>query len=321
MNTRERAAAVPTTKETKADNATIARLEALLERQQETIDALRSKRRVAFIPPKKGRGPKGFVRVTWGDSHGMRADNAALAAAFHDFAILRPTEVVSMGDHLDCDGFLSAHPPVGYKPLSSYSFDEDIEATNDHFDRLAKSAPDAKVSYIEGNHEHRIEAWCYAAADNDRDRDRHRRMNCPPAVLSLESRGVAYYTRGRSYDGLRKTGTIRKGKCLFTHGDYHGRHAATAHLQATGANVWYGHTHRYDAVLTHNEGAGTIGAWNPGCLCELQPMYAHGRPMGWTHGYGVQFVGPDGSFLPLLVPIIDGVSYLAPLLKTLGVKP
>jgi hypothetical protein len=50
-------------------------------------------------------------------------------------------------------------------------------------------------------------------------------------------------------------------------------------------------------------------------------MYAHGKPTGWTHGYGVQFVGADGSFLPLLVPIIDGVSYLAPLLKTLGVKP
>jgi hypothetical protein len=61
---------------------------------------------------------------------------------------------------------------------------------------------------------------------------------------------------------------------------------------------------------------GDIRAWNPGCLCQLQPLWCHTRPTDWNHGYGVQSVLPSGEFLHINVPIIEGRSLLMPIWKS-----
>jgi hypothetical protein len=97
-----------------------------------------------------------------------------------------------------------------------------------------------------------------------------------------------------------------------------GKHAAHSHLGKFGGNVVFGHTHRTDSMLVRTIKEGTIGAWNPGCLCRLQPLWMHTQPTDWSHGYHVQIVEPSGKFLPINIPIIDGWSGFDVLLNLIG---
>jgi hypothetical protein len=54
-----------------------------------------------------------------------------------------------------------------------------------------------------------------------------------------------------------------------------------------------------------------IGAWCPGTLAKLQPLYRHTAPTSWSHGYAVQFINERGNFLHINVPIIQGRSILS----------
>jgi hypothetical protein len=96
------------------------------------------------------------------------------------------------------------------------------------------------------------------------------------------------------------------------------KHAASVHLIKFGGNVVYGHTHRADSFVDRTVTEGVIGAWSPGCLCKLQPYWMHTNLTGWSHGYGLQLVAGDGSFLHINVPIIDGRSYLVQLTERIG---
>jgi len=88
-------------------------------------------------------------------------------------------------------------------------------------------------------------------------------------------------------------------------------------LRRKGKVFIAGNTHRMDEYTIRNVASGTISAWSPGCLCNLQPLWLHTNPTDWTHGYGLQLVNEDGTFLHINVPIIDGKSYLQPLVKAI----
>lgn len=303
-----------------ADDLRKQRDEANLRADQLAAELKRERSRKAFKIGKARSGKRrgGFIRVTWGDSHGCRSDKAAFAAFVEDLAVLNASEVICMGDALDCDGFLSMHRAIGYTSLSEYSFADDVGAANAHWDAVIKAAPQARHDYLAGNHEDRLWSWIRDNSQNDRDREFHAARYSPQAVLSLETRGVVYHERLEKHDGCQKRGTIRRGKCLFVHGDSHAQNAAVKHLQGAGTNIVFGHTHRAESKLLSTEASGVIGAWNPGCLCERHPMYRHSAASDWSHGYGLQFIGPAGEFLHISVPILGGQSMLRPMLKQLG---
>ena len=278
----------------------------------------RSRRTIKFGRPKSGKSRRGFCRVTWGDTHGMRVDKAAFAAFVADVKLIGPSEVICMGDALDCDGHLSRHRPVGYRALSPYSYADDVDAANAQWDAVCKAAPKARHDYLAGNHEDRIMGWIRDQNFSERDERFHRERLSPQAVLSLKKRGVTYHERILQHDGLQKRGTIKRGKCLFVHGDSHAKRAAEVHLMGVATNIVFAHTHRTEQFVTSTETTGVISAWNPGCLCERHQMYQHSAPSKWSQGYGLQFISAAGDFLHINVPIIEGKSYLQPMVKLIG---
>jgi hypothetical protein len=145
-----------------------------------------------------------------------------------------------------------------------------------------------------------------------------RRQNAPEYVLSLETRGISYYRSNIKYDGLHVPGTIRRGRCFFTHGHMHGKHAAATHVAQFAGNVVFGHIHRIQSHATRTVNGGIAAGWSVGCLCELQPMYRNRNQTDWCHGYGVQFCSPSGEFAHLTVHVIDGQSYLIPFAREVG---
>ena len=257
-----------------------------------------------------------MIRVIVPDSHGSSIDRAAAGAFLRDLKLLAPRELVFLGDHVDVSGIYSTHQP-NYIDEMEYSYEKDCADANWFLDEIQKAAPAATGYYLEGNHEQHVERWLARTFRNLADARASRGLCSPFAKLRLGDRGIRYYRSSQRYMGIAVPGTIKLGKCLFTHGSRVGKHATSAHLDDFGGNVVHGHTHRSQAVVRRTVAAGEIGAWCPGTLAELQPLYLHTGLSGWTHGYGLQMVERDGTFLHINVPIARGKSLLRPLLDTL----
>jgi UDP-2,3-diacylglucosamine pyrophosphatase LpxH len=250
-----------------------------------------------------------FCRVIIPDSHGEHIDKPARDACIADVRRLQPLEVVLLGDHLDCAGTFSAHQR-SYTNEMAESYTSDVAATNEFLDMLQDAAPAADIYYLEGNHEQHVERWAAREIANQKDADMALEKLGPRTVLRLDQRGIRYFQRSTQYMGLSIPGAIKLGKCYFVHGISHAKSAAAVHLARFGANVVFGHVHTPQGITQRTVTAEGIGAWCPGTLARLQPLYAHTAPSSWAHGYAIQHVQADGSFLHINVAILGGRSLL-----------
>jgi hypothetical protein len=288
---------------------------------EQTLDRLRSSS-VKLNLTRKAKSSKGGVtlRVIVPDSHGCFVDQSAASAMLADIAMLKPSSIILLGDHLDCGGFLAEHHTWGYVAETDYTFEDDCQATNQFLDALQSAAPQATIEYLEGNHERRIEKWIVTDAlrsgkGSRKDVKMLNALFSTETVLSLAARKIPIYKQGQWYDGCHVPGTILRDNCYFTHGQFTNKSAAAAHLAKYNSNIWFGHTHRMDLATKRTVASGPIGAWNPGCLCQLQPFWMHQNLTDWVNGYGIQLVQKGLGHLNLQIPIIDGVSYLSPLIR------
>jgi predicted phosphodiesterase len=262
-----------------------------------------------------------FVRLVVPDSHGNHIDLAAAKAFLVDAKRLDPESIVFLGDHIDAGGTFNAHQRT-YTNEMCETFYDDVTACNWFFDAIQKACPRATdLHAIEGNHEQHVERWAARNFDRFKDAEMFLEKMGPAAVLKYKERGIKYYRRDRSYQGIGIQGTFRLGKCYFTHGVCANKHATAVHLEKFADNVVHGHTHRSQAILGRTVTKGCIGAWCPGTLAKQQPLYMHTNPTSWTHGYGVQFVSrTSGVFLHFNVPIAHGKSMLGEMTAIMGAR-
>lgn len=249
------------------------------------------------------------VRLIIPDSHGAHVDRAAAQAMIADAKRMNVTEVVWLGDHLDCGGIFSAHQR-SYTNEIAESWADDCDAANWLLDAVQKATPGARHHYIEGNHEFHVERWASRTFTHKTDADRYLERQGPAAVLRLKERGIQFYRQGELHGNCSVPGMIRLGKVFFTHGWAFSRHATYAHLSAAGESIVHGHTHRAQSILTRTATSDAIGGHCPGTLAKLQPLYRHNSPSEWTHGYAVELFSSTGRFLHIHVPIVRGQSML-----------
>lgn len=250
-----------------------------------------------------------MIRVIVPDSHGAHIDRRARDAFLADLRQLDPDQLVFLGDHVDCAGTFSTHQRT-YTNEIPETYEKDCEAANDFLDEAQKRAPRASGWYLEGNHEQHVERWASRQFLNREDAEGLLAVYGPAAVLRLKDRGIRYFRRSEHYMGISIPGCIRLGRCFFVHGISHSKHAAAVHLARFGANVVFGHIHRSQSVVERSVTSNGFGAWCPGTLAKLQPLYKHTEPSSWSHGYAVQFVNKSGQFLHINVPILNGRSLL-----------
>lgn len=286
---------------------------------EERLDKLKVSKAHPRIKVGRGRGRKkgDFVRCLAGDIHGMKHDPAAVKAWLQDVKTVDPDEVVILGDYIDCGGFLSEYKAQNWVDAYGYSYEEDIEATNAILDKLQEVAPRASIEIIEGNHEDRVERWAITQnLGSRRDANMLLKAISPEYLCHLKERGIKYYRRGEIHNVPNEPGWVRKGRVLMTHRAGTSKNAAAQSVQAAGASVFYADTHRADSSWIKTPGGGQHGAWNFGCLCQSgRPLWAKANFSHWTQGHGVQFVSRNENFLVVPVPIIDGQSFLKPLLE------
>lgn len=270
---------------------------------------LRNARPVPKSPAAKRHSGKDTVRVSVGDVHGMMMDKAAVAAFLADVNVLNPDEIVLGGDILECGGWLAKHQPLGFVANCDYSYQEDVRAANWFLDELQKSAPNAVIHYIEGNHEDRIERWAMDTAMAHKcDVQFLLEAFGPKAVLRLDERGIHWYNRHEVHGKDLMRGWIKLGKMFYTHSLTYSRNAARDAVGKTAGNVTYWCTHREDTATIVFPGVGICKAFNPGCMCSIMPVYRHTNPTSWSQGYAIDFVAKSENFQHIQVPIWDGES-------------
>jgi hypothetical protein len=297
----------------------VSRLEGIIEQLERQLhDARQTKFTLPTGRPPGGSKRKSFCRVCVPDTHGCYIDSSACKAFLADLEQIDPSEVVLLGDHIDCGGFLAQHQTLGYVAEGEYAFADDVAAANQFLDAIQQRAPRATIYYLEGNHERRIERWIITQTlRNGVDAKYLHSMFSTSAVLSLAKRKIRLYPQGQTVDGRDVPSILKLGKCNFMHGIYTTKNAAKSHVDEFVCNIVFAHTHRRDSY-TRRTVDDTYSAYNDGCLCLKQQYYNHSRITHHTHGYGVQGVQADGGFLHISVPIIDGRSYLKPLAAQLG---
>ncbi len=155
-----------------------------------------------------------------------------------------------------------------------------------------------------------MERWAARNFANRKDAEGFVDSHGPRPRLHLKDRGIHYYKRSEHYMGISIPGCIKLGQCFFVHGISASKHAAATHLARFGANVVFGHIHRSQSVIERSVTSDGFGAWCPGTLAKLQPLYKHTEPSSWSHGYAIQFINPSGRFLHVNVPIHKGRSLL-----------
>lgn len=259
------------------------------------------------------------ARVFCGDLHAYYQDLGAVDALLADIESLQPADICLLGDMIDCGAFLAQHQTLGFVAEGEYTFEQDLAACSDFLNRLQAVAPKARIVYLEGNHEHRIEKWCITQTlRNAKDAAMLYRFFNPRSILKLDDRGIRYVTQSEFVDGVSIRGTMVYGtdgcEVYATHGITACKHAAAKHVERFGGNVVYGHTHRADSYVINTVTKEVIGAWSPGSLCQRVRLWNHNQPDNWTTGYHVQLVSRSGLFQPLNVKLVRGVSLLAPLL-------
>ncbi len=266
---------------------------------------------------------KDICRVFIPDSHGNHIDLAVRDAFLKDLKRLNPDQIIMLGDHVHCGGIFSTHAR-SYTNEMTESYDEDVGATNEFLDLIQKAAPRAEITYIEGNHEARVQRWAASTFQSQKDAKNFLSAYGIPAVLDLKRRGIKYIERGEFYNGVSIPGTIRmtvNGIDTFaTHGISAAEHAAAVHLARFGATVIFGHTHRPEIKYGRTVTKSALLAATPGTLAMIQPLYLHTNPSKWGQGYGLQLVSPSGLFMYQQMPLFKGVSLLDQFGKVIGTK-
>lgn len=286
----------------------IVELRKIIDRVVKENASILSRRFKVHCNPTKAKYSGAFNRVAIPDIHGTFVDQRAWNCLLGDLEVIQPKQIVFLGDVLEVGGFHAEHQTMCYVAEGEYSYVDDCDAANQCLDQVQKICPKAEIHFLEGNHERRVERWCMTQKiRNRKDVENLRQLYCAENRLRLAERGFHYYKQGKFYHGCSIPATIRLGKCYFTHGSFS---SAKKHVEMFSGNVVFGDIHREDSFTSRTVKDGRIGAWCPGCLCKLQRLWNHTTPTKWAHGYHLQRVQKDQSFLPLNVPIINGKSYL-----------
>jgi len=162
---------------------------------------------------------------------------------------------------------------------------------------LAIAAPNAERWITAGNHEARLRKylWHHAPAFSGF------KTLTVPALYQTEHYGFTYHEEGTM---------VRLGKLRALHGHIVRKWSgmsAKAHFERHGTSILHGHSHRMGAFFKRDV-KGIHGAWEIGCLCDLQPEYL---PFpDWQQGWAVVTVGKRDLFSVELVSVIDRRFYV-----------
>lgn len=206
--------------------------------------------------------------------------------------IFKPDIIFINGDLIDCLDISKFN-----KPLERHmSLPEEIEEARYFLLQLRSSSPRARIIYIFGNHEFRMESYL----------SRNARELYGLKGLTLEEQLDTKDLDIDVYNNHTKENFYQYGKLLIGHFNKvnkFGGYTAKNLLEEKGLSVIQGHTHRLGSSYKRDFD-GQKGAWEGGCLCDLNPKYCN-RPNWQTSFITIHKDRKSDQFKVTPVEIID----------------
>ena len=242
------------------------------------------------LMPSKQREGATYRILSLFDVHVPEADAFAFKAVLDFARDEQPDHIVIGGDFLELES-CSQH---GGNPNPRALVDE-IKAGRKALQRLRDACPNAALTYLEGNHETRLNRIVSASIPSFDG------ALTVPNLLELDTLGCEWVPFRKLW-----TPTIdgTPGKLSYTHGEWSSLHHAKKHLDAYGVSVRYGHTHRPQTTSRGFADGRVLVAIGSPCLRTLAPSWA-GPHNGWLHGFGWDEFFADGRFTASNVVMAD----------------
>ena len=210
------------------------------------------------------------------DIHIPYHDEKALAIAIEYMRDNTPDHIVLNGDIADFYSVSSYEKQM----KGRLTFEEEVEAVVSFFTKLRDLFPDAKMSFLEGNHETRLRKYLQRNAP-----ELEMGILSLPKLFKLEEMQIDYYPPNRP---------LQLGKLLITHGELCRKAAgstARGHRDKYNSSIAIGHIHRGSVAYQRTRTGQDIMIEN-GCLCKMDVDY--GNFFDWLHGFTeILFDGDD----------------------------
>jgi len=198
----------------------------------------------------------------------------------------KPDEIILGGDIIDGpDHGCESWPMEQIERRGFECYKRDVDLLLAFKFKLEKEAPEAKIVFLEGNHEERY----------DRLVRKYPKALTPLFNLRRDFGHHKTWVKYGDYNSFYRVGDL-----LFTHGtlypDAHAKKMSQAYLPN---KVVYGHIHDFQAYTSHSGNPKLPGryALTAGCLCGRLPDYKKGQPNKWLNGF-VSWVSINGITTP-----------------------
>ena len=215
-------------------------------------------------------------------------DELSLGAVEQFMASKRFDGYLNLGDLLDFV-IISSHNIGNLREVEGGRIFEEYKIADSiltrHEQIIRGNNPNARMVYLEGNHEYRIERY----------------LNVRPELEGMLEVDKCLHLKEHRIDWVRSWSRgelFQLGNCFFHHGLYCNDHHAKKMVQRFTKNILYGHCHDLQIYTSYGVPADNvlIGA-SLGCLCKIPQRYLRGGPTRWMQAITIfQFEPATGHF-------------------------
>jgi predicted phosphodiesterase len=219
------------------------------------------------------------------DFHFPEVDQSFWRATLSLLAEVQPDEIVLNGDFGEFSSG-NGHTPDVFKA----AYADDVSVVRSALRQLRKTCANAKLTYLEGNHEN----MTIRALANGAPAFVKGFWERFAGELDFEKLGIEWVPEGKQ--------PLRRGNLRVLHGhQVPGKHLPKHHAAkmadlygAPNLVVCFGHSHRPQTHVRASK-EGDCTAYALGCGRTLDPAWTKGSPGGWRHELGIAYVRPDGA--------------------------
>lgn len=221
------------------------------------------------------------------DVHWPNRDKTALAIVMKAHASLKPDITIIGGDVFDATPFSRwARTPGDLEHYRTFASEELLPVT-EWMHSLRKNTK--RIIWLEGNHDIWVDRWI--ANLPGIERLGREMIRLPSDYIREHVAGVEFVP----YTPLQEQLSSYElhPRLVTCHGWAANKYAARRHLELSRTkSVLYFHTHRSQHDVTRDPHSGAvIEAMSPGCMCRLIPIWKHGTPTDWVHGFWLGYLG------------------------------
>lgn len=224
-----------------------------------------------------------FVVIS--DIHFPYHDDKALKAVYK-FLEYHPVDTIILnGDILDFYDVSS----FDKDPDRVNSLQKEINMATKFFKKLRTIKPEARIVFIKGNHEYRLERY----------------LKKHPELYSLDALKLPNLLDLKRYNIEYSDKGIKLGNLKIIHGDMVRKfsgYTARAELEKHDSSGICGHVHRLSCYY-YRTPERYLAWYESGCLCDLNPEYIN-EP-NWQQAFLYGYIEKD-SFAVTPIPIVDG---------------